>query len=113
MHRRGSSTKGRSNARVGQASRQRVHEPHRSAIGVSGVRASVVTTSPRSTNDPSPGTMSIPFFPTNPRPARAAQARSSTGTSSTIGRACTGCCSVPSVRRNLASWRSFFRVTLW
>ena len=35
MQRRGSSTKGAAKADVGQASRQRVHEPQRSAIGAS------------------------------------------------------------------------------
>jgi hypothetical protein len=48
MQRRGSSTKGAAKADVGHASRQRVHEPQRSAIGVPGISASVVTTSPRS-----------------------------------------------------------------
>ena len=82
-----SSTNARSNAPVGHASRQSVQLPHRSGIDTSGSSTSVVTTSPSSTNDPQPGTMSSPFFPMNPRPARAAQARSSTGASSVIGRA--------------------------
>jgi hypothetical protein len=48
MQRRGSSTNGAGNAAVGQASRQRVHDPQRSASGVPGGSSSVVTTSPRS-----------------------------------------------------------------
>ena len=105
MQRRGSRTNGREKAWVGQASRQRVHAPQRSLMGASAVSERLVTTSPSRTNDPSPGTISIPFFPMKPSPARAAQARSRSGASSTRGRACTGASGVPrraEERRELA-----------
>lgn len=55
--------------------------------GASGSTASVVTTSPRSTKDPTPGTIRSLLPPGQPRPARAAHARSSTGSWSQSGRA--------------------------
>ena len=57
----------------------------RTARGSLGSSSSVVTTSPRSSIEPSPGTMSRPFLPTKPRPARTAHARSRTGSSSQRG----------------------------
>ena len=75
-------------------------------MGGSASSRSVVTTSPRSTIDPTPGTMSSPFLPTNPSPARAAQARSSTGASSHNGRARGGSSGGPSERMNEASRRT-------
>ena len=66
--RRGSRTKGASNAPVGHASRQRVQAPQRSVIGCRGRARSVVTTSPRRTIEPAPGTMSSPVLADEAQP---------------------------------------------
>ena len=115
-HRRASRTKGAAKACVGHASRHRVQLPQRSVIGSPGSSSSVVTTSPSSTIEPTPGAMSMPFFPTNPSPARAAHARSSTGSSSQSIRAfARGGRSSPesSVRMNFARRHRRRRMKRW
>ena len=86
-HFRASRTRGATKARVGQASRHAVHEPQRSAPGSAGAAvgasATSVRISPRTTCEPRPGTIRRPFFPMNPRPARAASSRSRRGAVST------------------------------
>lgn len=54
---------------VGQASRQRVQVPQVPVLGSSGVNGMVVRISPRSTNEPNSGVISVVFLPIKPRPA--------------------------------------------
>ena len=66
-------------APVGQATMQRLHEPHDFRRGESGGTASVVAIAPSSTHGPNPGASSIVDLPSHPSPARAARGRSSSG----------------------------------
>ena len=83
MHRVASSTRGATKAPVGQASRQRVHEPQRSSSkGRSVGSARSVKTDPMKKKEPAPGRISIVFLPIHPNPARRASSRSGTGPAS-------------------------------
>ncbi len=66
-------------APVGQAARQAVQLPQRSGWGGSGASSRSVSTSASTTQLPWASVMRQPFFPTQPRPARSAQAFSITG----------------------------------
>ena len=90
-HRRGSSTNGRANAsgrtRV-EAARARSAALGDRRVGLERERRHDLAEEHERARRP--GTMRRPFLPTKPRPARAAHARSSTGSSSQSGRAWTG-----------------------
>ncbi len=99
MHRRLSRTRGAGKAPVGQASRHRVHVPHRSVSkGASSARSRFVRTTAMKHSDPRLGSISIVFFPIHPMPARCANSRSGTGPASTNDRAMVD--ASPSSRRN-------------
>ena len=66
-------------APVGQATMQRVQEPHVFRSGASGAISIVVAIAPSSTHGPNPGASSIVDLPSHPSPARAASGRSSSG----------------------------------
>src|SRR5437870_110088 len=83
MQRRDSITPGARIAPVGHSLRQRVQEPHDLRSGWSSGSASVVTISPSITHDPAAGVRISAFLPYQPRPARAATARSTTRPAST------------------------------
>ncbi len=71
------------NAPVGQASRHRTQEPHRSATGESAGRSRSVTISASSRYEPCSASIRQPFLPIHPSPAAAANERSESGVEST------------------------------
>src|SRR5208283_3299028 len=83
MHLFESTTYGSTIAFVGHASRQAVHVPQKSSIGVSYSRSSVEIISPRNTHEPKSFVIRFVCFPLHPIPARSAQTLSITGPVST------------------------------
>src|SRR5216683_2514034 len=86
MHRDASISRGATSAPVGQASRQRVQLPHRSAAACNETPAatgSEVTITPRSSHDPNSWFNTQVFLPIQPTPAFTAADRSTRGPVST------------------------------
>ncbi len=88
MQREASIWRGATSASVGQASMQRVQLPQRSTAGASdtpgiSATASEVTMTPSSSQEPICWLITQVFFPIQPMPARAANARSRIGPVST------------------------------
>ena len=69
---------------MGHEGRHASHEPQRSGCGASGSSARSTSTVPSTTQLPCSGVMRQPFFPTQPIPARSAQAFSITGATSLV-----------------------------
>ena len=84
MHRVASSTRGSTNASVGQASRQRVQLPQRSRSkgGVAVQREIGEDRADEEEGARRPGRISMVFLPIQPSPARWASSRSGTGPAS-------------------------------
>jgi hypothetical protein len=79
MHRLLSRSLGPTIAPVGQAVMQRTHEPQDFRSGASGSSSAVVSSSASSTQEPAAGVSRLVLLPNQPRPARAAKARSARG----------------------------------
>ncbi len=90
MQRRLSSTPGAMRAPVGHATMHRVQAPHDLREGSVGGSSTSTSIAPSRTQDPSSGVRMLVFLPYQPRPARAATARSTTGPLSTLTLARTG-----------------------
>jgi hypothetical protein len=111
MQRRASIVCGATMAPVGQPVRQRVHEPQLLRIGSSAGISAELRMAPMNTHEPARAWVSrLLFLPIQPRPARAASARSAKGRSSTYA---TSPEATPSARRSLASASSRRRSEVW